>query len=119
MKSRALLSQVGYTESSVQASPHRFPDGAQFRIEIPSVETAQVLKAVLDSAKSYGITINRVSQGSGAGILRDAELSEFVRLGAEAGLEVSLFVGPRAGWDIGAHARSADGAGHFGQLRGM
>ena len=39
-------------------------------------------------------------------------------LGADAGLEVSLFVGPREGFDVGAHPRTADGAAHFGQLRG-
>jgi hypothetical protein len=33
-------------------------------------------------------------------------------------MEVSLFVGPREGFDVGAHARSADGSAHFGQVRG-
>ena len=37
---------------------------------------------------------------------------------AEAGVEVSLFVGPREGYGLGAHARSADGVGHAGQVRG-
>jgi hypothetical protein len=32
---------------------------------------------------------------------------------------VSLFVGPREGFDVGVHARTADGAAHFGQLRGL
>ena len=32
---------------------------------------------------------------------------------------MSLFVGPREGYGVGAHARSAEGAGHAGQVRGV
>jgi len=96
----------------------RFPDGAHFRIEIPSVEGPRVLEAVLDAAQEHDIVVNRVSQGSGAMLLKEVELRDMAALGAEAGLEVSLFVGPREGWGTGAHARSPDGASQAGQLRG-
>ncbi|MDH4104417.1 MAG: U32 family peptidase [Thermoleophilia bacterium] len=101
------------------SSEKRFPDGAHFRIEIPSVEGPRVLEAVIDAAQRYGVDINRVSQGSGAMILTDADLSEMAAMGAAAGLEVSLFVGPREGFGVGAHARSPDGGAQFGQIRGM
>jgi len=104
--------------SGAVPSERRFPDGAHFRIEIPSVEDPRVLEAVLDAARQHDIVINRVSQGSGAMLLKEVELRDMASLGAEAGLEVSLFVGPREGFDVGAHARSADGSAHFGQLRG-
>jgi hypothetical protein len=100
------------------ASASRFPDGAEFRIEIPSVEGPRVLAEVIQAAARLGITVNRVSQGSGAMLLSVAELQEMSALGAEASMEVSLFVGPREGFDVGAHARSADGSAHFGQVRG-
>jgi hypothetical protein len=96
----------------------RFPDGAHFRIEIPSVEGPRVLEAVLDAAHEHDVVVNRVSQGSGAMLLKEVELRDMAALGAEAGLEVSLFVGPREGWGTGAHARSADGTAQSGQLRG-
>lgn len=99
-------------------SEQRFPDGAHFRIEIPSVEGPGVLEAVLDAARTHDVVINRVSQGSGAMLLKEVELRDMAALGSEAGLEVSLFVGPREGFDVGAHSRSADGSAHFGQLRG-
>ena len=73
---------------------------------------------MLDAARGHDIVINRVSQGSGAMLLKEAELRDMSALGAEAGLEVSLFVGPREGFGVGAHARSTDGSAHFGQLRG-
>jgi hypothetical protein len=96
----------------------RFPDGADFRVEIPSVENPRVLAEVIDAAARAGITVNRVSQGSGAMLLREAELAEMSALGAAAGIEVSLFVGPREGFDVGVHARTPDGSAHFGQVRG-
>ena len=96
----------------------RFADGAAFRVEIPSVEGPQVLEAVIRAAEAEQIVVNRVSQGSGAMLLRESELVAMTELGSEAGIEVSLFVGPREGFDVGAHPRSADGAAHFGQLRG-
>jgi hypothetical protein len=113
------LRRLGIEPSTELApSPHRFPDGAHFRIEIPSVEGPRVLEAVLDAARAHDVVVNRVSQGSGAMLLTDGELREMAALGAEAGLEVSLFVGPREGFDIGAHARTPDGSAHFGQIRG-
>ena len=77
-----------------------------------------MLEEVDRGREAEGIVVNRVSQGSGAMLLRESELREMAAIGAEAGIEVSLFVGPREGFDVGAHARTADGAAHFGQLRG-
>ena len=96
-----------------------FPDGAAFRIEIPSVEGPRVLEAVLRAAQAEGITVNRVSQGSGAMMLRAAELRDMAQAGHETGVEVCLFVGPRERYGTGAHARSADGRAHGDQVRGL
>ena len=96
-----------------------FPDGAAFRIEIPSVEGPKVLEAVLRAAEAEGITVNRVSQGSGAVLMRAVELRDMAQAGLEAGVEVCLFVGPRERYGVGAHARSADGRAHGDQVRGL
>lgn len=100
-------------------SSQRFPDGAHFRIEIPSVEGPEVLKAALAEAKDRGVVVNRVSQGIGSMMQTAAELDEMARIAADNGIEVSLFVGPREGWDIGAQSRSKDGPALGSQLRGM
>ena len=100
-------------------SSQRFPDGAHFRIEIPSVEGPEVFKAVLAEAGDRGVVVNRVSQGSGSMMQTVAELDEMARIAADNGIEVSLFVGPREGWDIGAQSRSKDGPALGSQLRGM
>jgi len=118
VKADSALARLG-VDVARTATEARFSDGAHFRIEIPSVEGPRVLEAVLQAAEQRGIVVNRVSQGSGAMLLTNAELDEMAALGEDAGLEVSLFVGPREGFDVGAHARSADGAAHSGQARGV
>jgi hypothetical protein len=105
-------------EAPTAPSAMRFPDGAHFRVEIPSVEGPSVLRAVVTAAAEAGVTVNRVSQGSGAMLLAEAELAEMARIGADNGIEVSLFVGPREEWDIGRSAHAADGPALSGQLRG-
>ena len=121
VKADGALGRLGLSasESGPAASDRRFPDGAHFRIEIPSVENLRVLEAVLEEARRHEIVVNRVSQGSGAMLLGESELREMAAVAAEAGVEVSLFVGPREGYGLGAHARSADGAGQAGQVRGL
>ena len=105
-------------EPAAPASQARFPDGAHFRIEIPSCEGPDVLRAIVDEAAARGVTVNRVSQGSGAMLHSEAELAEMARIAADNGIEVSLFVGPREEWDIGRAAASADGGVFAGRLRG-
>src|SRR5687767_1553679 len=85
------------------SSPQRFSDGGQWRVEIPSVEGPNALRAVFESADELGVPVHRVSQGSGVMLLTDDELDEM------RGIEVSLFVGPRAGWDTGAMAYTTAG----------
>lgn len=115
MKADAAIARLLPDESG----PRTFPDGADFRIEIPSVEGPRVLETVIAAAAEEGIVVNRVSQGSGAMLMREDELREMATLGAEHGIEVSLFVGPRESYDISAHPRTEDGAGHGGQSRGL
>ena len=114
-----VLGELGVTGRG--GEPHRgaFPDGAAFRIEIPSVEGPRVLDDVLRAAETEGITVNRVSQGSGAMLLRASELRAMAQAGHQAGVEVCLFVGPRERYGIGAHVRSADGSAHGDQVRGL
>ncbi|MGI9110797.1 MAG: hypothetical protein ACR2GT_01105 [Gaiellaceae bacterium] len=85
-------------------SDARFADGLRYRIEIPSVEGPAVLRAVLDEADARAVPVRRVSQGSGVMMLTDAEIAEMATLGAEHGVEVSLFLGPRGAWDAGGQS---------------
>ncbi len=119
---RDFLRSRGYPPGELYdlpSSAKRFPDGAQYRVEIPSTEGPRALAAVLEEATRLGVTIHRVSQGSGIWMLTDEEIRQMCQLGAEAGIEVSLFVGPRAAWGTSAQVRSSAGANLGARLRGM
>lgn len=103
----------------VPTSPARFDDGAQYRVEIPSVEGPRAFEAVLDAAAEHGVQVDRISQGSGIMLLTDAEIERMVELGRSAGVQVCLFTGPRAAWDVGAQVTSASGRVVGGSLRGI
>lgn len=98
-------------------SEARFADGLRYRIEIPSVEGPRVLEAVLDEAAQRDVPVRRVSQGSGVMMLTDAEIREMAELGAAAGVEVSLFLGPRGAWDTGGQSLVTAAAGGIARGR--
>ncbi|NDL57121.1 U32 family peptidase [Phytoactinopolyspora mesophila] len=104
--------------SDLGTSDRRFSDGAAYRVEIPSVEGPEAFEAVLEAATEHGVRVHRVSQGSGIMLLTDAEIERMVRLGRDHDVEVSLFTGPRAAWDVGAQVTSSSGRVLGASLRG-
>ena len=122
MKAHELLAGLGLPGkdlSDLPDSEKRFPDRAEYRVEIPSVEGPRVLEAVLDEAERREVQLHRVSQGSGIMLLTDAEILEMCAMAREAGLELSLFVGPRASWETGAGVTSGAGGVPGAQHRGQ
>jgi Peptidase family U32 len=119
--SREFLKSAGLLPgdpAEAATSSLRFPDGGQYRIEIPSTEGPRALAAVLDEAGKRGVPVHRVSQGSGIMLMTDAEILEMVDIGRKAGIEVNLFIGPRATFDIGAQVFSPAGKALGLSLRG-
>jgi hypothetical protein len=111
-ETREFLASLGYPMGDAHHLPtssKRFADGAQVRFEIPSVEGPNALAATLETAKEYGVTIHRVSQGSGIMMHTDSEIREMLELAVADGVEVSLFVGPRTTWDITAASHTPAG----------
>jgi len=108
------LGQLGLGEEASWAPPAssaHFPDGGAYRIEIPSVEGPEPLRAVVEAAAEHGVTVHRVSQGSGVMLLSDEEIGAMVERCEEAQIELCLFLGPRASWDIGGGRSSRSGTG--------
>lgn len=119
---RQLLESIelpGCDAHSLPDSTKRFADGAAYRIEIPSTEGPRCLEAALEEAERLNVPLHRVSQGSGVFLLSDGELSEFARIGAAAGVEVSLFARPGAGWGLSAGARMPGGGIPSGAAHGV
>lgn len=112
MPAREWLERYGLPGADPAVAPtseKRFPDGGQYRIEIPSTEGPRSLAVVLGEAQTRNVPVHRVSQGSGILLMTDAEITEMLDQGCGAGIEVNLFIGPRATFDIGAQAFAAAG----------
>src|SRR5439155_21201181 len=96
-ETRDFLRSIGLPPRDLNGIPDsekRFPDGAQYRLEIPSTEGPRCLEAVLEEAARLDVTVHRISQGSGVFLLTDEELDETARLASDARVEVSLFARP-------------------------
>src|SRR5262249_3237839 len=91
------------------SSAKRFPDGAAYRVAIPSAEGPRCFAADVEEAGRLDVPIHRVSQGSGVDLLAAAELEEFAELGRVHGVEVCLFARPNAAWGRSASARAPAG----------
>ncbi len=120
--SRDVLLGMGLPQGDLHPLPDstkRFPDGAQYRVEIPSTEGPECLRAVLEEASRLSVRVHRVSQGSGVFMLTDDELDEMASMAADAQVEVSLFARPNAGWDTSAMARAPAGGVIAASARGQ
>jgi hypothetical protein len=95
-----------------------FEDGAQYRIEIPSTESPQAFRTVLEEADKLDCPVHRISQGSGIQMLSDDEIREMAQIGADRNIEVCLFTTPRAGFDIGGAWNAPVGKFIQWQVRG-
>jgi hypothetical protein len=121
MKSSSILSRLNLPERDAYDLPtsrKRFADGGQYRVEIPSTEGPRAMAAVMESASEHDVLVHRVSQGSGIMLQTDDEIREMVTLGKRQGVEVCLFVGPRANWDVGIQTASTGGKVIGSSLRG-
>jgi hypothetical protein len=112
------LGLPGQDPADLPTSAARFPDQGQWRVEIPSVEGPLAFRAVIDEAGRLQVPVHRISQGSGIMMLTGPELDEMTDLGRSHRIEVALFVGPRASWDVGVQATSSSGRVVAGSLRG-
>lgn len=121
-ETRKYLKSLGLPEGDLYDLPtshQTFPDGATFRIEVPTVNSSQAVAALLETADKMGITINRVTETYGIFRHTREELKEYCRLCHDYGAELLLSVGPRATYDTSATALSAQGMRIGYRLRGM
>ncbi|MGB9867529.1 MAG: U32 family peptidase [Bacillota bacterium] len=121
-KTRDFMVKLGLPRGDAYDLPtsnKRFPDGAHYRIEVPTVNSADALKALLETAQQYGVTINRVDETYGAFRHTMSELKDYVALAKEYKVELNLSVGPRATYDTSATRLSQQGVRIGYRLRGM
>ena len=121
-ETRKYMKKLGLPEGDLYDLPVsdlRFPDGAHFRIEVPTINSAEAVAALLETADKNGITINRVTETYGMFRHTRQEIKEYCRLCHDYGCELLMSVGPRATYDTGATVLSPQGVRISYRLRGM
>jgi hypothetical protein len=121
-ETRAYLKKLNLPEGDLYDMPSsnkRFPDGAAFRIEVPTINTAEAVEGLLNTADKNGITINRVTETYGMFRHTRDEIKEYCKLCHDYGAELMMSIGPRATYDTGATVLSSQGVRISYRLRGM
>jgi hypothetical protein len=117
-----LLANLGVPSGDAHELPtseKRFPDGAAYRVEIPSTEGPECLEAVLEEAERREVPVHRVSQGSGVFMLLDEELDRYAVMAAMSRVEASLFARPNAAWAPSATTLTPAGGSLAAAARGQ
>ena len=120
-KSRAFLRALGLPGGDLHSLPTSeatFPGGAQFGVEIPTVNTFAAAKALLRETQRLGVTVNRIDETLGAFRHTRAELLEYAALCRDSGAALTVSIGPRAAYDTSATRLSRQGAVIGYRLRG-
>lgn len=100
-------------------SQKRFSDGAQYRFEVPGIQSPAAMKALLEWLDEYGIVIHRVTQTKGIMTLLDVEIEQMVELALKHQVQLILAIGPRATTDTSASAKTEEGKRIGYRLRGQ
>lgn len=118
---REYFNKIGLPKGDLYDLPtseKRFPDGAQFRIEVPTVNTYEAMAALLDRAKELGVVINKIDETYGIMRHTDEELQQMVELAKRNKIELVLSPGPRAAYDTSATVKTVMGSWMGYRLRG-
>jgi hypothetical protein len=102
-------------------SENRFPDGAQYRIEVPTCNSPATFRAIMETAENHDVTVNRIDDTFGIMRYTDETILEFISIAKEYECEVNFSIGPRATYDISAQRATGTAEGNriAYRLRGM
>lgn len=119
MRSTDFLKTLGINRiNQIEESKLRFPDGGQYRFEVPGIQKPEAMSSLLDASEQYGIPVHRVTQTKGIMLLTDGEIEEMAKMARDAEIELFLSVGPRATYDTSASVQTKEGARIGYRLRG-
>ena len=121
-ETREFLKSIGLPEGDrydLPDSEKRFPDGGQYRFEVPGIQNPSSMKALLEQIDDYGFYIHRITQTKGIMTLTDDEISEMVSLADKYKVQLILAIGPRATTDTSASVHTTEGVRMGYRLRGQ
>ncbi len=113
------IQMPGGDDYTLPDSEKRFPDGGQYRFEVPGIQSPGVMRALLKKVNEYGIYIHRVTQTKGIMFLTDEEISDMIEQANLQKVELYLSIGPRATTDTSASVNTPEGVRMGYRLRGQ
>jgi hypothetical protein len=119
---RTYLEKLGLPGSDLWDLPTSgatFPDGAHYRIEVPTINTAEAAAALVQRAEELGIQINRITETFGMFRHTRDEIKDYVAVAKGHGAELVMATGPRATYDTSATVLSPQGVRISYRLRGV
>lgn len=121
-ETRRFLNELGLPGGDaydLPTSEKRFPDGGQYRFEVPGIQGPSAMKSLLEELDRYGLYIHRVTQTKGIMSLTDEEITRMAALAKEWQVELVLAIGPRATTDTSASVQTEEGQRMGYRLRGQ
>jgi hypothetical protein len=121
-ETRVFLEKIGLPGGDLYELPtsaKRFPDGAQYRFEVPGIQGPGAMASLLEALDTSEIYIHRVTQTRGIMLLTDDEILAMVELAKRFQVDLVLAIGPRATYDTGASVRTEEGQRMGYRLRGQ
>ena len=91
---------------------------SQFGVEVPTINSAEAVKALLEEAERLGVVINKVDETYGAFRHTREELTEYAKICKDKGVALNISIGPRAAYDTSATRMSEQGRVIAYRLRG-
>ena len=119
---RTYLEKLGLPGSDLWDLPTSgatFPDGAHYRIEVPTINTAEAAAALVERAEELGVQINRITETFGMFRHTRDEIKDYVAIAKGHGAELVMATGPRATYDTSATVLSPQGVRISYRLRGV
>jgi hypothetical protein len=103
-EARRMLERLGLPggdRADLPDSPHRFPDGGQYKWEVAGAVSAANAEALFAGASEVGVHLSQVTHTEGIMRLTDREIRDLVSVVGDADRQLMMAVGPRGVWDIG------------------
>ena len=121
-ETKNFLKKIGLPSGDLYNLPKskkRFPDGGQYRFEVPGIQGPGAMYSLLEELKRLDLSIHRVTQTKGIMLLSDDEIKKMVYSSKEYNVELTLAVGPRATYDTSASVLTVEGQRMGYRLRGQ
>ncbi len=116
---KAKLNDLLNGPRSQEAKSVTFADGSHWKLEVPTVNSLDYLRAIFAACAQLDVRIQRITETLGLTFHSKADIREYVALCDHHNCQLMMSVGPRAPYDIGRSAFTEHGKYAGYRIRGL